>query len=69
MKELIMLFVLGVLRAGKYGGEIISEGKPSDLKKNSYTKPRLYPQERKIEVQTRRKGNGKNHLTRLQRKY
>jgi len=47
-------------RAGKYGGEIISEGKPSDLKKFNTLTADYITGKRKIEVpKTRRKGNGK----------
>tara|TARA_R110002051_G_scaffold325867_1_gene432530 strand:- start:61129 stop:63963 length:2835 start_codon:yes stop_codon:yes gene_type:complete len=47
-------------RAGKYGGEIISEGKPLDLKKFNTLTADYITGKRKIEVpQTRRKGNGK----------
>ncbi len=48
-------------KAGKYGGEIISEGKPSDLKNFDTLTADYITGKRKIEVpKKRRKGNGKS---------
>ncbi len=52
-------------KAGRRGGEIISEGKPEDLKKHNTLTADYITGKRKIEVpKTRRKGNGKKiHLS------